>query len=125
VAVYFIQDVDSGYVKIGHAADPSARFVDLQCATPHCLQFIRIVDGGQKVETWFHRKFAKYRIRGEWFNFAEDMLTIAAPDEIPKRNDEPIMQYRSLGARLRAANALGLLSEQMKRDYAPLLNSNA
>ena len=123
-AVYFIQDSGCGYVKIGWATDPWERLADLQCGTPYELRIIRMVEGGQKAEQWFHRRFAKHRIRGEWFSFDEEMLTLSAPDEIPQK-PKPIVRYRSAGACLRAANGLGLLSERMKREYKPLLDSNA
>ncbi len=125
MAVYFIQDNGAGHVKIGHADDPWARLATLQCGTPYELSIIRTVDGGQKIERWFHKRFAKHRIRGEWFSFAGEMLIVPAPDEIPSRRaNKPIEQYRSIGASLRAANGMGLLSERMKREYKPLLDSN-
>lgn len=125
MSVYFIQDDGCEYVKIGYAVDPYARLATLQCGTPYSLRIIRIVDGGQKAERWFHRRFAKLRIRGEWFSFTKEMLTVQPPDEIPNPDNKPIERYRSVGAYLRACNGLGILSEDMKRDYKPLLDSNA
>lgn len=124
MSVYFIRD-GSGMVKIGRADDPWQRLRDLQVASPHELQLVRVVQGGSKVEAWFHRRFAANHVRGEWFWFASEMLTIAAPDEVPVERRPHPAQHRSIGDSLREADRLGILSERMRRDYAPFLEGRA
>lgn len=121
MAVYFIRD-ENNNVKIGHAIDPWKRLQDLQVASPGTLEIIRIVDGGQKVEAWLHRRFAEYRLRGEWFDFRGEMLSVIPPDELPPPPRRPVERYRSIGDRMRDADRLGLLSEKMRQEWAPFLD---
>jgi hypothetical protein len=107
--VYFVQD-DNGRVKIGYAADPAARVGALQSANGGRLAVIRFIDGGPATERWLHRRFARRRLRGEWFAFDPEMMTVVPPDEVPQTihvHQEPV---RSLGFRARFAEAedLGL-----------------
>lgn len=88
MAVYFIRAKTGGPVKIGTARDARERLRQLQGAHHEELAIIRQIPGGQAVEAWFHLKFATHRIRGEWFRFAPEMLTLdyhlpAAPDRRP------------------------------------------
>lgn len=125
MSVYFIRD-DRGRIKIGHAIDPWQRLQILQCASSNTLALIRVVEGGQKVERWLHRHFADRRVRGEWFSFTEEMLTIVVPDEIPRRRPEkPAPPRMTIGEYLRGADAAGVLSDRMKQEYAPLLRGGA
>jgi hypothetical protein len=80
-SVYIIGD--GHHVKIGYSTDVDARLRDLQTGNGRYLRLHRIVDGGQKVEKWFHRKFKPQRLHGEWFVFHPDMLTVTPPDEMP------------------------------------------
>lgn len=121
MSVYFIAD-DYDRVKIGHADDPQERLGALQCGSPERLYIMRIVEGGQKAERWFHRRFASLRLHGEWFKFSPEMLSLAAPDEVPAVRSASIPHPpRSIGEYLREADALGILPERMRAAYAPLL----
>lgn len=74
MAVYFIQDAD-GHVKIGRAEQPEKRLLALQTAHARELKILRTIEGGP-VEEWecqYH--FRSARIRGEWFEFREEMLS--------------------------------------------------
>lgn len=123
MSVYFIRD-ENGLVKIGHARDPWRRLQDLQVAAPSALSIIRVVQGGAKVEAWFHKKFASAHVRGEWFWFSESMLTLMPPDEIPVvRKTQPAAPSRSIGDYLRDCDRLGLLTPLMREEYAPFLGS--
>lgn len=70
-------------VKIGVTwADPrqTGRLSTLQSMTYLPLEVIRVVPGGCKVvESWFHHRYARLHIRGEWFNFDPEMLTVEVP----------------------------------------------
>lgn len=121
MSVYFIRD-ESGLVKIGHARNPWQRLQDLQVASPTQLAIVRVVDGGQKTEKWLHKRFAGHHVRGEWFAFADEMLSVVPPDELPppapRRKDRP---HQTGVESLREADRLGLLTPRMQRDYAAIL----
>lgn len=97
--VYFLQD-DLGRVKIGVTKDIAARKAAIQTGSGSDLHLIRFVAGaGQKVEKWLHRRFKDQRVRGEWFAFSDDMLTVTPPDEVPSR--VTVVQRRDIGLTLR------------------------
>ena len=79
MAVYFIRAGEDGPVKIGHATDVLARLADLQVAHHAELKLAREIPGGLAEEAWLHRRFCSLRIRGEWFRFSDEMLTIELP----------------------------------------------
>lgn len=83
--VYFLQD-DLGRVKIGVTKDIVARKAAVQTGSGSDLHLIRFIAGaGPKVEKWLHRRFKGHHLRGEWFAFLGDMLTVTPPDEVPAR----------------------------------------
>lgn len=65
--IYFITARDIGRVKIGYSADPAARLLNLQTASPVELQLERICDGDRDDEDALHDTFSAHRVRGEWF----------------------------------------------------------
>jgi hypothetical protein len=71
-SVYFIRD--DAQVKIGHSVNPRARLRELQCATHRLLKLLATCKGGQQRERLLHKKFAKYRIKGEWFKLSAPIL---------------------------------------------------
>lgn len=73
--VYFARAGSAGPVKIGHARDPKRRMTLLQTGNPERLAVIRLIAGGLPEEAEAHRHFADLRLNGEWFTFAEEMLT--------------------------------------------------
>lgn len=72
---YLIRAGKRGPVKIGRADDPEQRLSDLQTAHHERLELIRVVDTAFDAEPIFHERYAEHHIRGEWFNFVEEMLT--------------------------------------------------
>jgi hypothetical protein len=82
--VYFVED-RGGRVKIGYSSDPLSRIMALQTAHATRLSVIRLIDGGRPTEKWLHGRFAHLRVKGEWFDFNEDMMTVVPPDEVPVR----------------------------------------
>jgi Meiotically up-regulated gene 113 len=87
MAVYFIR-AGTGHVKIGYSRDPKGRLRGLQSAQSTAMVLLRTIDGDQGVERWLHRQFGAYRIRGEWFTFHPDMLTVTVPDPLPLLSPE-------------------------------------
>ena len=72
--VYFIQAGTQrmGPIKIGYAANPEKRMVELQVGCPFTLTLlfklpVKSEKHAQKVEAWYHDRFHRKHIRGEWF----------------------------------------------------------
>lgn len=66
--IYFVQAVDGGLVKIGSAVNVNNRLKEHQCGSPLILQIIKVIpDVAIKFEKQLHKRFAKYRMHGEWF----------------------------------------------------------
>ena len=80
MAVYFIQANQNGPVKIGTAEDVIGRLRELQTAHYMTLRLLREIDGDRRIESALHKQFASLRIRGEWFAFHPDMMTVTAAD---------------------------------------------
>lgn len=112
MTVYFISN-GRGQVKIGHTDDPAARLAQLQVASVQPLTIVRLADGGAAAERWLHRRFSLQRVRGEWFDFTADMLSVQVPDETPA-HAAPVERYRSTAAFLRAADGLGILTDELR-----------
>lgn len=78
VRVYFIQAVSGGPIKIGMSQNPERRLADLQVGSPVMLRIIGAAAGGQSREAALHRRLAKYRLHGEWFADAPEVLAAIA-----------------------------------------------
>lgn len=70
-AVYFIEAVGSGFVKIGYVADFHSiadRIRQMQTGCPYELRLAAVLpSGGRDHETQLHLRFEAERFRGEWF----------------------------------------------------------
>ncbi len=76
--IYFIK-APSGHVKIGstHPTKLRERIAELQVGNHQQLELIRIIENASREqEAWLHKQFKNFRIRGEWFKFTEEMLTV-------------------------------------------------
>lgn len=71
--VYFIKSA-SGGIKIGKANDVPKRLRALQTAHPVRLELLATCSGGRVREQWYHRRFARHRLHGEWFEPHRDIL---------------------------------------------------
>lgn len=72
MAVYFIQNVETGRIKIGHTyRNGEARVNDMKTGNGCELVILdELPDAGLAAEHWFHRHFDNERARGEWFDGA-------------------------------------------------------
>ena len=70
--IYFITQGDE-YVKIGYGVDPEARLSQLQVGNPERLKLLACFSGGQQEELCLHDFLKALRIRGEWFEFNEEV----------------------------------------------------
>lgn len=66
---YLVAAEGSNFVKIGWAKEPWKRVAYLQTGSPVALSVLWKVEG--PYEAALHTEFAKYRVRGEWFDFTE------------------------------------------------------
>lgn len=83
--VYFVQNGRSKRVKIGYSSHYRSRVGNIQSGTPDKLRLLGVVRGGKAVESELHKRFASYRISGEWFRFegelAEYVQSLRKSDE--------------------------------------------
>jgi hypothetical protein len=62
------------YVKIGFSTDFRRRWGELQEGLPRALDIYLVIPGGSfQTERELHARFARYRLRGEWFLFAGEL----------------------------------------------------
>jgi hypothetical protein len=78
-AVYFLLNASNTAIKIGYSSDLTTRIRALKTANPEKLYVMRVVAGDRQMEQWFHRRFAKSHIKGEWFKYSPDMLDVIPP----------------------------------------------
>lgn len=64
--VYFI-GAETGPIKIGIAVNPENRLKGLQTSHHEKLAILATVSGDLDTEKAYHRRFKRYRIKGEWF----------------------------------------------------------
>lgn len=76
VFIYAIQQGDDGAVKIGKAVDPCERLATLQQGNPAELRGLAAWRCVPETETLLHDQFAQYRIRGEWFEPAPELIEL-------------------------------------------------
>lgn len=54
MAVYFIQAVEGGPIKIGFAQDPQKRLAEIQRMSPVPLQVLKVIPGDRNLEGAIH-----------------------------------------------------------------------
>lgn len=73
VLTYYCYVLQAGpFVKIGYTVNLDSRFEAIQTACPYevsvvCLFPYTTEDLAREMEISLHRKFSKFRVRGEWF----------------------------------------------------------
>lgn len=74
--VYFVRAVTLGLIKIGVADDARARLRTLANQSPDRLAVlgVMICDRGGATEPDLHQRFARWRVHGEWFDPAPELL---------------------------------------------------
>jgi hypothetical protein len=65
--VYFIQQGESGPVKIGFATSVDQRIRQLKTSSPAPLRLLGAIETKKENERFIHTLFGKFRLRGEWF----------------------------------------------------------
>ena len=88
---YFILDAWNRAVKIGKSKNPEKRLKQLQTGHTRELKLIGVLEGDY--EKRFHRQWAHYLIRGEWFKAKDDLLLfIYSQTRAPKPKAEKSQQ---------------------------------
>lgn len=73
--IYFIQEGKSGPIKIGFTINNiKSRLADLQVGNSRKLYVRAYFDGDKYDEKELHYVFGKYRLNGEWFTPAPEIL---------------------------------------------------
>ena len=74
--LYFIQ-VKDGPVKIGRTRlDPLRRMALLQVGCPYELLLLGTIAGEGDAELLIHMHLEEYRMRGEWFEWSEEVANL-------------------------------------------------
>jgi hypothetical protein len=79
--VYFVQDEQSGLIKIGWAVDPEQRIKILQTGSPGRLVLMHKIAGTIGDEKAFHKRFCRLRVGGEWFMPDGALADLVLPQE--------------------------------------------
>ena len=73
--LYFIEAVNTGFIKIGRSADPERRLAQLATGSPNELVILGKISGGSTLEAELHRRFKGLRERREWFKVSPELRT--------------------------------------------------
>lgn len=108
MAVYFIKDEATGFVKIGYSNNPQKRLKSLQTSSANKLTLIEAIEGNKKLEETLHTTFAEHRVRGEWFSLPSiDSAIRTAAHMAPRTSTTKVAQPQitSNGSELEAVKA--------------------
>lgn len=83
--IYFVLAGVSGAIKIGYSAKPSKRVRALGTSHHEELECIFTMRGTQQDEKALHKRFAEFRKRGEWFEYAEPIKRFIASKRRAKK----------------------------------------
>jgi len=77
LVVYFVQESNSGNIKIGYTGgDVKSRIDSLKTGNSNNLELVCAVDGGRELECALHILFKKDNIRGEWFKATDELIEV-------------------------------------------------
>lgn len=74
--IYFVESGVGGPIKIGYAANPATRVMELQCGNPAKLYLLAIARGTIRDEGALHKRFAATHVSGEWFAPCEELWAL-------------------------------------------------
>ena len=72
--VYFVQSGSIGPIKIGYSEDPPRRLSGLVTMSPERLHLLGTIPANEGTEGRLHKRFAGFRLHGEWFRPADELL---------------------------------------------------
>lgn len=87
--IYFIQDQDSLYIKIGYTSSdtPEGRLRAFQTGNPSCMAVLATMPGEMSDEQELHARFREHKVAGEWFRPCMGIINLvsqAKAQAIPK-----------------------------------------
>lgn len=83
--IYFIANRKQKAVKIGYSTNPASRLSELQISAPNKLELLATIEGDMRTEHQLHQRFAAYRLNGEWFQMADELMAFI--DSLAKASD--------------------------------------
>jgi len=92
--IYLIKCDKTNTCKIGYASNPENRLSQLQVGNPFSLEIVSIIDGDIPLEKELHKKFDKYRLKGEWFEYCDDIKNFFDVDEFMRVHPELIKLFK-------------------------------
>lgn len=107
--IYIVHAAGSHFIKIGYAADVYARKAELQVGCPYPLRILYIQPTSNALidEGKLHERFARYRLRGEWFELPSsvpDVLEILGDlyhhEPVPKISRSAIEPYGDMRGKI-------------------------
>lgn len=121
MAVYFIQDSATGFIKIGHTANAWHRMSKIQSDCPGQLTMLALEEGGEPREAELHQRFAQSRERGEWFSPTLALRTYIAELGEPQRPKHFKTPKAEMIARLRqiTGEKFQTIDSWLERDRIP------
>lgn len=75
---YVYMVYSAGQLKIGFSRNPVARFASLRSMSSSPVSFIWMAAADETLERDLHRRFAQYRIKGEWFDVGPEIREFLA-----------------------------------------------
>ncbi len=97
MTVYMARAGTDGPVKIGVAKDVLRRLKSMNVSSPHDLTLLRTFDGSHLIEKWLHERFAQYRLKGEWFRFTPEMMSVEIAEKAETELMKDVVQLREAG----------------------------
>lgn len=76
--VYFVQSVEGGPIKIGHACNLDSRLSALQSGNPTDLRVLAAFVADEDTEDALHDLLRSVCVRGEWFHPVSDLVELIA-----------------------------------------------
>jgi len=83
--VYFLRHGDTDRVKIGYSCRINGRISNLRSSNPDKLTLLATVSGARDAEARLHKRFARYRISGEWYRLEGKLAEYVAKLPKPKK----------------------------------------
>jgi hypothetical protein len=115
MAVYFVQAVDGGPIKIGYTENLTVRVKQLEATYARSLALLRAVEGGRIEEHAIHCQFAHLRLgRTEQFRPAPELLDFIGRPLFNAGRDEITAEAMPTVA---GVTLLNLKGSERERDY--------
>jgi hypothetical protein len=96
VAVYFIQNPDTGHIKIGKSFMVQERLKALSRQEGAPLKLLGVIKGYGVEEADLHLHFDAIRLHGEWFDSTSELIEFIADQAIPLDNLQEVPPVKSL-----------------------------